>query len=74
MDNQALEDESKTPFKLFIGETWRPSTQLEVEADKKTAKDLTELLRKKAQDAVVDIEAWLADTSLDWRNPTLLSA
>lgn len=74
VDNQALEDEAKTPFKLFTGETWRPSTQLKVDQEKQTAKELTEMLRKKTQDALVDVEAWLADTTLDWRNPTLLAA
>lgn len=68
VDNAALSDETIVPLKVFAGEMFKPVKSFKVVNEKECGKQFTVLLKSKAQCNLVDVEEWLANTSLDWRN------
>lgn len=72
VDNKGLADESKPGVSVCAkkGDDWLPAVKCTM--DLAHTAELTSLLRAGAEKEIVDMECWLQDTTLDWRNPNVV--
>ncbi len=76
INDKELENASASCIKVLTKQkdssTWIQAPTCSVESGEKFGKELTKLISQGRQEKVVDMDTWLEDTSLDWRNPELL--